>query len=59
MPGLPTRNDPGGVVASVKQYGLGLHTPLQYFLPFAQDPRGTAHVVLRAELPASVETANR
>ncbi len=40
-----------GVVGSVKQFGLREEAPLEYYLPFAQSPRGSAHLVVRSELP--------
>lgn len=43
-----------GVVAAVKQYGLAKETPLEYFLPFAQRPRGTAHLVVGLNVPAEI-----
>ncbi|HUP22876.1 MAG TPA: ABC transporter permease [Thermoanaerobaculia bacterium] len=36
-----------GVVGSIKQYGLRQQTPLAYFVPFAQLPRRSAHLVVR------------
>ncbi len=40
-----------GVVGSVKQFGLREEAPLEYYLPFSQSPRGSAHLVVRSELP--------
>ncbi|HVS64230.1 MAG TPA: ABC transporter permease [Thermoanaerobaculia bacterium] len=46
-----------GVVGSVKQYGLRKETPLEYFVPFAQQPQASAHLVVRSELDAEALSA--
>jgi predicted permease len=46
-----------GVVGSVKQYGLRKDTPLEYFVPFAQLPQGSVHLVLRSDLEVATLAA--
>ncbi|HVS13218.1 MAG TPA: ABC transporter permease [Thermoanaerobaculia bacterium] len=47
-----------GMVGSIKQYGLREESPLEYFVPFDQQPRRSVHLVVRTNAGAAAVAAD-